>query len=75
MNPPAVLLCDDQPHRPMPGELDAHLSGYGGMMLEQLRCFCRVVRGRQAAPFGARYEDAITVLRWQTRLLENAQVL
>jgi len=73
-NPPSVLVCDDQVRWPMPVEFNTNATGSEGMMVEQLRCFCRVVRGLQTVPVGARYEDALTVLRWQTNLLENASI-
>ena len=48
--------------------LVALLWGATGMMAEELRCFCRVVRGRQGVPVGATYEDAMQVQRWMDRL-------
>ena len=42
--------------------------GYTGMMAAELRCFCRVVRGLEAPPVGATYQDALQVQRWMDRL-------
>ena len=43
------------------------------MLVEELRCFCRVVRGLEPVPLGATYEDAVQVQRWLDRL-ENSVV-
>jgi hypothetical protein len=34
------------------------------MLAEELRCFCRVLQGKQAVPVGARYVDGLQVMRW-----------
>jgi predicted dehydrogenase len=39
-----------------------------GMLAEELRCFCRVVRGLEPVPVGATYHDALQVQRWLDRL-------
>jgi predicted dehydrogenase len=39
-----------------------------GMLAEELRCFCRVVRGASRVPVGASYEDALTIERWIGKL-------
>jgi predicted dehydrogenase len=39
-----------------------------GMLAEELRCFCRVVRGIEPVPAGATYRDALQVQRWVERL-------
>jgi len=43
-------------------------TGATGMMAEELRCFCRVVRGLQDVPVGATYRDAIQVQQWMDKL-------
>jgi hypothetical protein len=43
------------------------------MMAEELRCFCRVVRGVQPVPMGATYFDALQVQRWMETLDACAQ--
>jgi hypothetical protein len=42
-----------------------------GMLAEELRTFCRVVRGLESVPIGATYEDAIQVQRW----IQNLEVV
>ena len=39
-----------------------------GMLAEELRCFCRVVRGLEPVPAGATFQDALQVQRWVDRL-------
>jgi hypothetical protein len=45
-----------------------------GMMAEEIRCFCRVVRGYQAVPGGATYSDALQVQGWLERLATIAPI-
>ena len=63
-NPRPIIVWDDMNHFPMNLEIIADPNAPAGMLAEQLRCFCRVVRGMQRVPIGARYEDAITVQQW-----------
>jgi predicted dehydrogenase len=73
-NPRPVELWDDRAAAwPMALEIRADPSGPTGMMAEELRCFCRVVRGLQAVPIGASYTDAIQVQRWMDRLVVAAE--
>ena len=67
-NPRPIEVWDDRAHCPMPLEIRADPSGPTGMMAEELRCFCRVVRGMQPVPVGATYADAMQVQRWLDRL-------
>jgi predicted dehydrogenase len=43
-----------------------------GWLAEELRAFCRVVRGTAAVPVGGRYEDAVRVLDWIERVRQSA---
>ena len=70
-NPRPIEVWDDKALWPMPLEIRADPAGPSGMMAEELRCFCRVVRGIEPSPVGATYGDAIQVPRWLDRL-ENA---
>ena len=49
-------------------EIRTDATGPTGMMAEELRCFCGVVRGRQPVPVGATYHDALQVQSWMERL-------
>lgn len=67
-NPRPVEVWSDRAEWPMALEIRATASGATGMMAEELRCFCRVVRGLQKVPIGATFTDAIQVQQWMNRL-------
>lgn len=67
-NPRPVEVWDEKAHWPMPLEIRTDPHSPTGMMAEELRCFCRVVRGVQPVPMGATYFDALQVQRWMDRL-------
>lgn len=68
-NPRPIEVWDEKASWPMPLEIRADLGGPSGMMAEELRCFCRVVRGLQSVPIGATYFDALQIQRWMERLV------
>jgi len=53
---------------PMALEIRAGAQFAAGMMAEEIRCFCRVVRGEESVPVGATYADALQVQEWMDRL-------
>lgn len=67
-NPRPIEVYDEQARWPMPLEIRTDDAGASGMMAEELRCFCRVVRGIEPVPVGATYADAMQVQRWLDRL-------
>ena len=68
-NPRPIELWDEtRASWPLPLEIRAGAGGATGMMAEELRCFCRVVRGKQAVPAGATYTDALQVQVWMDKL-------
>ena len=67
-NPRPLEWYDDRAHWPMELEIRDNPFAATGMLAEELRCFCRVVRGLEKVPTGARYEDAMQVQRWLTEL-------
>ena len=67
-NPRPIEVWSDRAEWPLALEIRAHSSAATGMMAEQLRCFCRVVRGLQDVPIGATYADALQVQRWMDNL-------
>lgn len=71
-NPRPIELWDDKANWPMALEIRADPNGPSGMMAEELRCFCRVVRGMQPVPIGATYSDAVQVQRWLDQLEKAA---
>ena len=67
-NPRPFELWDESARWPMALEIMVDNGRPSGMLAEELRTFCRVVRGQQAVPLGARYADALQVQRWLARL-------
>jgi predicted dehydrogenase len=67
-NPRPVEVWGERAVWPMALEIRADAAGATGMMAEELRCFCRVVRGQQGVPEGATYGDALQVQQWMDRL-------
>ncbi len=67
-NPRPIELWDDRAHWPMALEIRTENFSTTGMLAEEIRCFCRVVRGIQQVPVGATYEDAILVQSWMEQL-------
>lgn len=67
-NPRPLTLWDDRARAPLTLEILADPRQPSGMLAEELRAFCRVVRGEQPVPVGASYADALQVQRWLERL-------
>ena len=67
-NPRPITMWDDKANWPMALEIRSDPRAPSGMMAEELRCFCRVVRGMENVPTGATYHDAMQVQRWLDRL-------
>lgn len=72
-NPRPLEVWDDRAQWPLALEIRTDASGPTGMMAEELRTFCRVVRGRERVPAGATYEDALQTQRWMNRLERAAE--
>ncbi|MCI0363234.1 MAG: Gfo/Idh/MocA family oxidoreductase [Phycisphaerales bacterium] len=67
-NPRPLELWDERARWPMALEIRAVPGSPSGMLAEELRCFCRVVRNEEPVPLGAAYADALQVQRWLDRL-------
>lgn len=67
-NPRPIEVWSDQAEWPLALEIRANGTEVSGMMAEELRCFCRVVRGVQEVPMGATFADAIQVQGWMDKL-------
>lgn len=70
-NPRPIEVWDSQASWPL--ALEIRTDPPSGMMAEELRCFCRAVRGLQPVPIGATYTDAIQVQRWMEKLNSAAE--
>ena len=74
-NPRPIEVWDDSANWPLALEIRTGSSGPTGMMAEELRTFCRVVRGLQPVPVGATYHDALQVQGWMDSLAESASMV
>ena len=63
-NPRPIELYKEKARWPLALEIRADETGASGMLAEELRCFCRVVRGVEPVPMGATYRDALQLTRW-----------
>ena len=72
-NPRPIEVWDAKASWPMALEIRAGSSGATGMMAEELRHFCKVVRGELAVPVGATFADAIQVQEWMEKLTSISQ--
>lgn len=73
-NPRPIEVWGETAEWPLALEIRAGNSGATGMMAEEQRCFCRVVRGLQSVPVGATYADAIQVQGWMDKLEQCAKL-
>ena len=67
-NPRPIEFFEDRARWPLELEIRPDVKAPSGMMAEEQRCFCRVVRGIEEVPLGATYQDAMQVQRWLDRL-------
>jgi len=67
-NPRPIEVWDAQASWPLPLEIRSTGGSASGMLAEELRCFCRVVRAEQQVPAGATFADALQVQAWMQRL-------
>ncbi|MEC9095709.1 MAG: Gfo/Idh/MocA family oxidoreductase [Planctomycetota bacterium] len=65
---PVEFWTADQAQWPLALEIMADESGATGMMVEEQRCFLRVINGEHGVPVGARYQDGLQVQRWMNEL-------
>ncbi len=71
-NPRPIEVFQTKARWPMALEIRADRHGASGMLAEELRCFCRVVRGVEPVPKGATYADALQLAEWLERLEQAA---
>ena len=67
-NPRPLEMWDERARWPAALEIRTQPGSPSGMLAEELRCFCRVVRGTEPVPLGAAYADALQVQRWTDQL-------
>ncbi len=71
-NPRPFTVWDDRARAPLTLEVTADPRRPTGMLAEELRAFCHVVRGQQTVSLGATYADALRILGWLDRLAQAA---
>jgi predicted dehydrogenase len=67
-NPRPIEVWDDRARWPLALEIRTDRQMASGMLAEQLRTFCRVVRGLERVPRAATFGAALQVLKWTERL-------
>lgn len=73
LNPQPLEVWTGRTEWPLALNILADPAAPSGWLAEELRHFCRVVRGRAQAPLGARYVDALKIQNW-LELLEASAV-
>jgi predicted dehydrogenase len=73
LNPQPIEIWADRQHWPIGLNIYDDPRSPSGWLAEELRHFCRVVRGAAEVPLGARYSDAVQVLRWIEILERSAR--
>ena len=72
LNPRPLTIWAERAEWPLALEIDDNPSAPSGWLAEELRHFCRVVRGKADVPFGARFEDGLRILGWLEHLEQSA---
>jgi predicted dehydrogenase len=75
LNPRPLTIWSQRAEWPLALEIDDNPAAPSGWLAEELRHFCRVVRGQAAVPFGARFEDGVRIMGWMERLEQSAAEL
>jgi len=71
-NPRPIDVWAESAIWPMALEIRTAATGPTGMLAEELRTFCRVVRRSADVPIGARYADALQIQQWIETLAHSA---
>jgi predicted dehydrogenase len=72
-NPRPLEVWDDRVSWPLALEIRLGSTETSGMMAEEVRCFCQVVRGERTVPTGATYADGLQVQTWIDKLSRAAE--
>jgi predicted dehydrogenase len=75
LNPRPLAIWAERAEWPLALEIDDDPAAPSGWLAEELRHFCRVMRGQAGVPFGARFEDGLRILGWLERLEQSAAEL
>jgi predicted dehydrogenase len=72
LNPRPLEVWSERAEWPLQLDILADPAAPSGWLAEELRHFCRVVRGVEPVRMGARYEDGLRVQRWLEQLEHSA---
>jgi predicted dehydrogenase len=72
MNPQPFTIWAERAEWPLALDIYDDPAAPSGWLAEELRHFCRVVRGQAAVPIGARFGDALRIMEWLERLEQSA---
>jgi predicted dehydrogenase len=72
LNPQPLEVWTNRAEWPLALNILADPTAPAGWLAEELRHFCRVVRGRAETPLGARYIDALKIQHWLELLEASA---
>ncbi|MEO7910272.1 MAG: Gfo/Idh/MocA family oxidoreductase [Roseiflexaceae bacterium] len=72
LNPRPLTIWAERAEWPLALGIDDSPTAPSGWLAEELRHFCRVVRGRASVSFGARFEDGLRIMTWLERLEQSA---
>jgi hypothetical protein len=73
LNPQPLEIWAERAEWPLALDICADPAAPSGWLAEELRHFCRVVRGQAEIPLGARYADALRIQHWLERLESSAR--
>jgi predicted dehydrogenase len=73
LNPQPLEIWSERAEWPLALAVDADPVAPSGWLAEELRHFCRVVRGEAEPPLGARYADALQIQGWLEQLEASAE--
>jgi len=72
LNPQPLQIWAGRAEWPLALDIDPDPVAPSGWLAEELRHFCRVVRGLAEVPLGARYPDALRIQGWLEQLEASA---
>jgi predicted dehydrogenase len=72
LNPRPLTIWAERAEWPLALDIYDDPASPSGWLAEELRHFCRVVRGLAAVPLGARFEDGLRIVDWMDRLERSA---
>jgi len=75
LNPQPFELWSDRAEWPLALNVYADPVAPSGWLAEELRHFCRVVRGQADPPLGARFQDALRIQNWLEQLETSAKAV